>query len=83
LRSTQKDFAPVALVATVPIVLMVNPKVPANTVQELIALAKREQEAQLRLVRIGRRRIIWRPPFSRQWQTSSCSTFRIGAPHLR
>jgi tripartite-type tricarboxylate transporter receptor subunit TctC len=38
-----KDFAPVALVATVPIVLMVNPKVPANTVQELIALAKREQ----------------------------------------
>jgi tripartite-type tricarboxylate transporter receptor subunit TctC len=39
----EKDFAPVALVATVPIVLMVNPKVPANTVQELIALAKREQ----------------------------------------
>jgi tripartite-type tricarboxylate transporter receptor subunit TctC len=40
---SEKDFAPVALVATVPIVLMVNPKVPANTVQELIALAKREQ----------------------------------------
>jgi tripartite-type tricarboxylate transporter receptor subunit TctC len=39
----EKDFAPVALVATVPIVLMVNPKVPANTAQELIALAKREQ----------------------------------------
>ncbi len=39
----EKDFAPVALVATVPIVLMVNPKVPANTLQELIALAKREQ----------------------------------------
>jgi tripartite-type tricarboxylate transporter receptor subunit TctC len=39
----EKDFAPVALVATVPIVLMVNPKVPANTVQELIALAKREE----------------------------------------
>jgi tripartite-type tricarboxylate transporter receptor subunit TctC len=39
----EKDFAPVALVATVPIVLMVNPKVPANTVKELIALAKREQ----------------------------------------
>jgi tripartite-type tricarboxylate transporter receptor subunit TctC len=39
----EKDFAPVALVASLPIVLMVNPKVPANTVQELIALAKREQ----------------------------------------
>jgi tripartite-type tricarboxylate transporter receptor subunit TctC len=38
----QKDFVPIALVATVPIVLMVNPKVPAATVRELIALAKRE-----------------------------------------
>lgn len=38
----QKDFVPIALVATVPIVLMVNPKVPAATVKELIALAKRE-----------------------------------------
>jgi tripartite-type tricarboxylate transporter receptor subunit TctC len=39
----EKDFAPLALVATVPIVLMVNPKVPANTLRELIAPAKREQ----------------------------------------
>jgi tripartite-type tricarboxylate transporter receptor subunit TctC len=38
----QKDLVPIALVATVPIVLMVNPKVPAATVKELIALAKRE-----------------------------------------
>jgi len=35
-----KDFAPVALFAIAPIVLMVNPAVPANDVQELIALAK-------------------------------------------
>jgi tripartite-type tricarboxylate transporter receptor subunit TctC len=35
-----KDFAPIALFATAPIVLMVNPAVPANNVQELIALAK-------------------------------------------
>jgi len=35
-----KDFAPVALVASVPIVLAVNPSVKANTVAELIALAK-------------------------------------------
>jgi tripartite-type tricarboxylate transporter receptor subunit TctC len=34
------DFAPVALVATVPMVLAVNPKVKANTVVELIDLAK-------------------------------------------
>lgn len=35
-----KDFAPVTLVATVPNVLVVNPSVPANSVKELIALAK-------------------------------------------
>ena len=35
-----KDFAPVALIASVPIVLVVNPAVKAKTVGELIALAK-------------------------------------------
>lgn len=35
-----KDFAPIALVANVPIVLGVNPNVKAESVKELIALAK-------------------------------------------
>jgi len=35
-----KDFAPVILVAGVPNVLVVNPAVPVNSVQELIAYAK-------------------------------------------
>jgi len=35
-----KDFAPIALFATTPLVLMVNNSVPAKNVQELIALAK-------------------------------------------
>jgi tripartite-type tricarboxylate transporter receptor subunit TctC len=35
-----KDFAPVALFAVAPIVLMVHPAVPAQNVQELIALAR-------------------------------------------
>ena len=35
-----KDFAPVAIVGVSPYVLVVNPKVPANNVAELIALAK-------------------------------------------
>ena len=34
------SFAPVAMIAVVPNVLVVNPTVPARTVQELIALAK-------------------------------------------
>ena len=35
-----KDFAPISLFATSPLVLVVNPNVPANSVQELIALAR-------------------------------------------
>lgn len=37
---TVKDFAPVALAGTLPLVLVVHPGVPAQTVAELIALAK-------------------------------------------
>jgi tripartite-type tricarboxylate transporter receptor subunit TctC len=36
------DFAPIALFATSPIVLIVHPGVPANNVQELTALARKE-----------------------------------------
>jgi tripartite-type tricarboxylate transporter receptor subunit TctC len=35
-----KDFAPVTIVGISPYVLVVNPKVPANNIAELIALAK-------------------------------------------
>ncbi len=37
---TRKDFTPIALIANVPNVLVVHPSTPAQTVQELIALAK-------------------------------------------
>ena len=39
---TQKDFAPVALIASAPNALVVHPSVSAKSVQELIALAKKE-----------------------------------------
>ncbi|MBN9425532.1 MAG: tripartite tricarboxylate transporter substrate binding protein [Burkholderiales bacterium] len=35
-----KDFAPVARVANQPIVVVVNPKLPANTIEELVAYLK-------------------------------------------
>jgi tripartite-type tricarboxylate transporter receptor subunit TctC len=35
-----KDFAPVALVSTIPFVLVVHPSVPAKTIADLIAFAK-------------------------------------------
>lgn len=37
---TQKDLAPVALVASLPLVLVVHPDVAADSVDELVALAK-------------------------------------------
>jgi len=38
----RKDFAPVGLIATSALVVLVNPAVEARTIPELIALAKRE-----------------------------------------
>jgi tripartite-type tricarboxylate transporter receptor subunit TctC len=37
-----KDFEPIAVIVRVPMVLLVNPKVPANNVQELIELARKQ-----------------------------------------
>jgi tripartite-type tricarboxylate transporter receptor subunit TctC len=37
---SEKDFAPVTLAALAPFLLVVHPSVPANSVQELVALAK-------------------------------------------
>lgn len=38
----QKDFESVGLIGSSPLVLLANPKVPANTVKELLALAQRD-----------------------------------------
>ncbi len=35
-----RDFAPVAMIATLPLILVVSPSMPVNSVKELIALAK-------------------------------------------
>lgn len=39
-----KDLTPVSWISSVPLVLVVHPTVPANTVQELIALAKKNNK---------------------------------------
>ena len=38
--NTERDFAPVALIASVPFVMAVHPSVPAKSIRELVALAK-------------------------------------------
>jgi tripartite-type tricarboxylate transporter receptor subunit TctC len=43
---TLKDFAPVALTASVPMVLVVNPQLPARSVKEFLDLAKSRLQRQ-------------------------------------
>jgi tripartite-type tricarboxylate transporter receptor subunit TctC len=40
----RKDFAAIGLIASAPLAIVVHPTVPAKTVQELIALAKKEPD---------------------------------------
>jgi tripartite-type tricarboxylate transporter receptor subunit TctC len=40
-----KDFGPISMLVSAPMAIVVNPSVPANSVQELIALAKRKPGA--------------------------------------
>ena len=49
----RKDFAPVGLIATRPLIILVNPSLPAHNVQELIALAKK-QPGKLNYASAGR-----------------------------
>ncbi len=52
-----KDFAPITLVAVTPNVLVLNPSLPVNSVQELIAYAKAQSgQALLRLRQQRQRR---------------------------
>jgi len=38
-----KDFAPITLISTIPLVMLVNPSIPANTLPELIRYAKEQK----------------------------------------
>jgi tripartite-type tricarboxylate transporter receptor subunit TctC len=42
-----KDFAPIGLVASTPIVVMANPSYPAKSIAELIALAKQQDKLDI------------------------------------
>jgi tripartite-type tricarboxylate transporter receptor subunit TctC len=48
----EKDFVPISLAAMIPQVLAVNPSVPANTIAELVALAK-SQPGKLNFASVG------------------------------
>lgn len=48
----QRDFIPITLIGHLPYILAVNPSVPANTLAELIALAK-SKPGQIRYTTVG------------------------------
>ncbi len=41
---TQRDFAPISMIASSPYILVVHPSLPARNVKELVALAKRQPD---------------------------------------
>jgi tripartite-type tricarboxylate transporter receptor subunit TctC len=43
--NSEKDFAPVSLAATAPVIMIVHPSVPVRTVKELVALARAQPGA--------------------------------------
>ena len=54
-----KDFAPISMLVSAPMAIVVNPSVPANSVQELIALAKKKPGHLTMAHRASGRRSTW------------------------
>jgi tripartite-type tricarboxylate transporter receptor subunit TctC len=78
-----KDFEPVIFVASITNVLVVPPELPANSVRELIALAK-EKPGSLSFGSSGAgSSTIFRRSFSRAWPGSTCCMFRTRAAARR
>ena len=68
-----RDFAPVALGAKVPNILVVNPQVPVKTVQELVDYAKKNP-GKLAFAVSAAPRSTWRASCSRCRPASTCCT---------
>ena len=79
----RKDFAPVGLIGTGALVVLVNPNVPAQTIPELIALAKKEPgKLNYASAGVGSGIHLGAVLFER-WPASSSPTCPIAAPRRR
>jgi tripartite-type tricarboxylate transporter receptor subunit TctC len=78
-----KDFAPIALFATTPLVLMVSNDVPAKNVAELIALAKQKPARSISLLPASARLRICRASCSNAWPALTSFTSPTAAPARR
>ena len=84
--SPTKDFAPVSMVASVPIVVVVNAELPVKSIDELISYAKTEsRQAQHGIARCGHAY----PPVRRDVQAQGAGssgrpcTTRVACPRCR
>ena len=75
-----EDFVPITLVVSVPNVLVVNPKVPAHNVAELVALAKASRAGCRSAPRAPASRCTCRASCSRSAPASTSSTCPTRAP---
>ena len=81
---TRKDFAPVSLLATTPLVLVVHPSVPAANTRRNWSRWRRQSPARSRSRRpVSAPRSIWRASSSARSPASRSITFRIAAAGLR
>jgi tripartite-type tricarboxylate transporter receptor subunit TctC len=80
---TATDFSPVALLATLPSLVVVNPALPAKDVKDLIALAKAKPAASPTRRRAPARRATCRRRCCRRWPACRWSTCRTRAPRRR
>jgi tripartite-type tricarboxylate transporter receptor subunit TctC len=76
-----KDFTPIARTGDLPFMLVIDPKLPVNSVADLIALAKKEPGNTLMPAAVRRPSSPARP--LRRLQASTCCTFPAKAhrPH--
>ena len=79
----RKDFAPIGLIASSANVVLVHPSVPANSIAELIALAKKSPASSTSPRPAPARACIWRPSCSPPWPASSSTTCPIAARRRR
>jgi tripartite-type tricarboxylate transporter receptor subunit TctC len=78
---SQRDFEPVALLTSIPEVVLVNEGVPAKSIQELVALAKANPGKLNHASAVPRP--CWRSNCSRPWPASTSPAFRFAAARRR
>ena len=76
----RKDFAPIGLIASMPVALLANPSFPAKTIGDVVAIAKKEGASSTSAPRRSARAAISRPNCSSRSPASKPPSSRTRAP---